>query len=328
MILVTGGAGYIGSHLVKRLQDQNKEVVVFDNFEKGHKWAVKDVQVVEGDLRNEKDIDYVFENYKIDEVYHFAAFSLVGESMKEPYKYFKNNISGTLNLLNSMQKHKSRYIVFSSTAAVYGEPKIVPITEDQPKNPTNIYGQSKLMVEEILNWYSKLDIIRYVALRYFNAAGAYFDGSIGEVHEPETHLIPLVLETALGKRDKLYVYGDDYPTKDGTPIRDYIHVMDLIEAHILAMKWMKENEKSDVFNLGNGQGFSVLEVIKASEKVTSKKINYQVVERRPGDPAVLIASSKKAEEILNWHPQHKELEKIISDAWNWHRNKDKKGLGG
>jgi UDP-glucose 4-epimerase len=328
MILVTGGAGYIGSHLVKRLQDQNKEVVVFDNFEKGHKWAVKDVQVVEGDLRNEKDIDYVFENYKIDEVYHFAAFSLVGESMKEPYKYFKNNISGTLNLLNSMQKHKSRYIVFSSTAAVYGEPKIVPITENQPKNPTSIYGQSKLIVEEILNWYSKLDIIKYVALRYFNAAGAYSDGSIGEAHEPETHLIPLVLETALGKRDKLYVYGDDYPTKDGTPIRDYIHVMDLIEAHILAMKWMKENEKSDVFNLGNGQGFSVLEVIKASEKVTSKKINYQVVERRPGDPAVLIASSKKAEEILNWHPQNKELEKIISDAWKWHKNKDKNVLGG
>ncbi|MBL5980793.1 UDP-galactose-4-epimerase [Petrotoga sp. 8T1HF07.NaAc.6.1] len=328
MILVTGGAGYIGSHLVKRLQDQNKEVVVFDNFEKGHKWAVKDVQVVEGDLRNEKDIDYVFENYKIDEVYHFAAFSLVGESMKEPYKYFKNNICGTLNLLNSMQKHKSRYIVFSSTAAVYGEPEKVPITEDQPKNPTNIYGQSKLMIEDILNWYSKLDIIRYVALRYFNAAGAYYDGSIGEAHEPETHLIPLVLETALGKRDKLYVYGNDYPTKDGTPVRDYIHVMDLIEAHILAMKWMKENEKSDVFNLGNGQGFTVLEVIKTAEKVTSKKINYEVVERRPGDPAVLIASSKKAEEVLNWHPQNKELEKIILDAWNWHKNKDKNVLGG
>jgi UDP-glucose 4-epimerase len=328
MILVTGGAGYIGSHLVKRLQDQNKEVVVFDNFEKGHKWAVKDVQVVEGDLRNEKDIDYAFENYKIDEVYHFAAFSLVGESMTEPNKYFKNNICGTLNLLKSMQKHKCRYIVFSSTAAVYGEPEKVPITEDQPKNPTNIYGQSKLMIEDILNWYSKLDIIRYVALRYFNAAGAYYDGSIGEAHEPETHLIPLVLETALGKRDKLYVYGNDYPTKDGTPVRDYIHVMDLIEAHILAMKWMKENEKSDVFNLGNGQGFTVLEVIKTAEKVTSKKINYEVVERRPGDPAVLIASSKKAEEVLNWHPQNKELEKIISDAWKWHKNKDKNVLGG
>jgi UDP-glucose 4-epimerase len=248
--------------------------------------------------------------------------------MTEPNKYFKNNICGTLNLLKSMQKHKCRYIVFSSTAAVYGEPEKVPITEDQPKNPTNIYGQSKLMIEDILNWYSKLDIIRYVALRYFNAAGAYYDGSIGEAHEPETHLIPLVLETALGKRDKLYVYGNDYPTKDGTPVRDYIHVMDLIEAHILAMKWMKENEKSDVFNLGNGQGFTVLEVIKTAEKVTSKKINYEVVERRPGDPAVLIASSKKAEEVLNWHPQNKELEKIISDAWKWHKNKDKNVLGG
>lgn len=321
MILVTGGAGYIGSHLVKKLKEENKDLIVFDNFEKGHRWAVNDVEVVEGDLRNEKDVENLFENYKIDEIFHFAAFSLVGESMKEPDKYFKNNVCGTLNLLKAMKKHGTRYIVFSSTAAVYGEPENIPITEDQKKEPTNVYGQSKLMIEDALKWYSNLDIIRYVALRYFNAAGAYPDGSIGEDHDPETHLIPIVLETALGNREKMYVYGNDYPTKDGTPVRDYIHVMDLIDAHIQAMEWMKKNNQSDVFNLGNGQGFTVLEVIKTAEKVTKRKINYEITSRRPGDPAVLIASSNKSKKILNWEPQYPQLEKIISDAWNWHKNR-------
>lgn len=321
MILVTGGAGYIGSHLVKKLKEENKDLIVFDNFEKGHRWAVNDVEVVEGDLRNEKDVENLFENYKIDEIFHFAAFSLVGESMKEPDKYFKNNVCGTLNLLKAMKKHGTRYIVFSSTAAVYGEPENIPITEDQKKEPTNVYGQSKLMIEDALKWYSNLDIIRYVALRYFNAAGAYPDGSIGEDHDPETHLIPIVLEAALGNREKMYVYGNDYPTKDGTPVRDYIHVMDLIDAHIQAMEWMKKNNQSDVFNLGNGQGFTVLEVIKTAEKVTKRKINYEITSRRSGDPAVLIASSNKSKKILNWEPQYPQLEKIISDAWNWHKNR-------
>ncbi|WP_121957219.1 UDP-glucose 4-epimerase GalE [Petrotoga sp. 9PWA.NaAc.5.4] len=318
MILVTGGAGYIGSHLVKVLQEQNKEVVVFDNFEKGHQWAVKGAHIVNGDLRNQEDIDQVFERYNIEEVYHFAAYSLVGESMQEPTKYFKNNVCGTLNLINSMLNNQVKYIVFSSTAAVYGDPKTIPITEDQPKEPTNVYGQTKLMIEETLEWFSRLNKIRYVALRYFNAAGAYYDGSIGEAHDPETHLIPIILETALGKREKLFVYGNDYPTKDGTPVRDYIHVMDLIDAHIKAMQWMKENDKSNVFNLGNGSGFTVLEVIKAVERVTSKKINYEITFRRPGDPAVLVASSEKAKKTLNWLPKYQDLEKIISDAWNWH----------
>ncbi|PNR96641.1 UDP-glucose 4-epimerase [Petrotoga sp. 9PWA.NaAc.5.4] len=317
-MLVTGGAGYIGSHLVKVLQEQNKEVVVFDNFEKGHQWAVKGAHIVNGDLRNQEDIDQVFERYNIEEVYHFAAYSLVGESMQEPTKYFKNNVCGTLNLINSMLNNQVKYIVFSSTAAVYGDPKTIPITEDQPKEPTNVYGQTKLMIEETLEWFSRLNKIRYVALRYFNAAGAYYDGSIGEAHDPETHLIPIILETALGKREKLFVYGNDYPTKDGTPVRDYIHVMDLIDAHIKAMQWMKENDKSNVFNLGNGSGFTVLEVIKAVERVTSKKINYEITFRRPGDPAVLVASSEKAKKTLNWLPKYQDLEKIISDAWNWH----------
>lgn len=320
MILVTGGAGYIGSHLVKVLQEQNKEVVVFDNFEKGHQWAVKGAHIVKGDLRNQEDIDQAFERYNIEEVYHFAAYSLVGESMQEPIKYFKNNVCGTLNLINSMLNNQVKYIVFSSTAAVYGDPKTIPITEDQPKEPTNVYGQTKLMIEETLDWFSRLNKIRYVALRYFNAAGAYYDGSIGEAHNPETHLIPIILETALGKREKLFVYGNDYPTKDGTPVRDYIHVMDLIDAHIKAMQWMKENDKSNVFNLGNGSGFTVLEVIKAVERVTSKKINYEITFRRPGDPAALVASSEKAKKTLNWLPKYQDLEKIISDAWNWHIN--------
>lgn len=324
MILVTGGGGYIGSHLVKKLKEDGEKVVVFDNFERGHKWAVKDVDVVEGDLRDKEDINKVFNNYDIKEVYHFAAYSLVGESMQDPMKYFKGNVCGTLNLIDAMIEYNTRYIVFSSSAAVYGNPEKVPITEEQPKNPTNVYGQSKLMIENILEWFSRLDKIRYVALRYFNAAGAYYDGSIGEAHDPETHLIPIVLQTALGKREKVYIYGNDYPTKDGTPVRDYIHVMDLIDAHIKAMKWMRSNNKSDAFNLGNGRGFTVLEVIETAKKITSKDIDYEITSRRSGDPAVLVASCEKAQRVLGWTPKNPELEKIILDAWKWHKNYEQK----
>lgn len=319
MILVTGGGGYIGSHLVKKLKEDGKEVVVFDNFERGHKWAVKDLDVVEGDLRNKEDIKKVFNNYNIDEVYHFAAYSLVGESMENPMKYFKGNVYGTLNLIEAMIEYNVRYIVFSSSAAVYGNPEKIPITEDQPKNPTSVYGQSKLMIEEILEWFSRLNKIRYVALRYFNAAGAYYDGSIGEAHDPETHLIPIVLQTAAGKREKVFIYGNDYPTKDGTPVRDYIHVMDLIDAHIKAMEWMKSKDESEVFNLGNGKGFTVLEVLETAKKVTSKDIDFEITSRRPGDPAVLVASCERAKKLLGWTPKSSDLEKIILDAWRWHK---------
>ncbi|WP_368487442.1 UDP-glucose 4-epimerase GalE [Clostridium sp. BJN0013] len=319
-ILVCGGAGYIGSHMVVELLERGKEIVVLDNFEKGHKPAVLGGKIYYGDLRDESAVDKVFKENKIESVIDFAAYSLVGESVSEPLKYFENNVGGTLNLLKSMRKYEVKYIVFSSTAATYGEPKNIPIFEDDSTYPTNPYGESKLTVEKLLKWSDRAYGIKYAALRYFNAAGAHISGLIGEDHDPETHLIPIILQVALKKRDKIFIFGDNYNTKDGTCVRDYVHVMDLANAHLLALDKIIEDEESKIYNLGNGRGFSVKEVIEASREVTGQKIKAEIAPRREGDPAVLIASSKKAEEELHWKPKYNSLETIIETAWKWHKN--------
>jgi len=316
-ILVTGGAGYIGSHVVKDLLQKNFKVVVLDNFSRGHKEAILTPFFEKVDLRDRVELRKVFEKYDIDAVMHFAALSTVGDSMKDPGKYYENNILGGLNLLEMMKDFGVRYFIFSSTAAVYGEPKVIPIPEEHPKNPTNVYGSSKLMFEDILKWYDNIYGIKYVSLRYFNAAGADLEGEIGEDHRPETHLIPIVLQTALGHREFVEIYGVDYPTSDGTCIRDYIHVLDLSEAHILALEALFEGMESKVYNLGNERGYSVREVINIAEKVVGKKIPVREGPRRAGDPAVLIASSEKIKKELNWTPKYNDLEFIIQTAWNW-----------
>ena len=319
-ILVCGGAGYIGSHMIAELLENKKEVIVLDNFEKGHRSAILGGKVYEGDLRDDNILDRVFEENQIEAVIDFAAYSLVGESVDEPLKYFDNNVGGTLNLLKAMRKHNVKYVVFSSTAATYGEPKSIPILENAVTYPTNPYGESKLTVEKILKWSDRAYGIKYAALRYFNAAGAHVNGTIGEDHRPETHLIPIILQVALKKRDKIFIFGDDYNTEDGTCVRDYVHVTDLANAHLLALnKIMKENE-SKIYNLGNGKGFSVKEVIEVSRKVTGEKIEAEIAPRRQGDPAVLVASSKKAQGELGWKPKYNSLENIIGTAWNWHKN--------
>jgi len=320
-ILVLGGAGYIGSHAVYQLIDRGYEVVVVDNLQTGHKKAVHPkATFYEGDIRNRDFLNNVFHNEQIDGVIHFAANSLVGESMVDPLKYYDNNVYGTQILLEAMRNAGVRHIVFSSTAATYGEPESVPITENMPTVPTNTYGETKLTMEKMMAWCEKAFDLKYVALRYFNVAGARGTGEIGEDHHPETHLIPVVLETALGKREYITVFGEDYPTKDGTCIRDYIHVEDLIDAHILALNYLQNGGESSVFNLGSSQGFSVKEIIDMARKVTGKEIPAKIGERRPGDPSVLIASSKKAKNILGWNPTKTNIEQIIKDAWNWHSN--------
>lgn len=320
-ILVCGGAGYIGSHAVRTLLAKNKEVVVVDNMQTGHVEAVpENVKLELGDLRDKEFIDRVFKNNKIDGVIQFAADSLVGESMIVPDKYFENNVMGTMNLLNAMKKYGVKNIVFSSTAATYGEPKRVPIVETDETNPTNPYGESKLMVEKMLKWYDSAYGIKYTALRYFNVAGAYETGEIGEDHSPETHLIPIILQVALGKREKIGIYGDDYPTEDGTCIRDYVHVMDLVDAHILALDRLAKGNDSAIYNLGNGEGFSVKEVIEAARRVTKHPIPAEVSPRRAGDPARLVASSEKAIKELGWKPKYSSLEDMIATAWKWHKN--------
>ncbi|MGB9857210.1 MAG: UDP-glucose 4-epimerase GalE [Dictyoglomaceae bacterium] len=316
-ILVTGGAGYIGSHVVKDLIKKGYEVIVIDNLEKGHKSAVKSQHFYQIDLKNKEKLDELFKSFKIKGILHFAASSLVGESMINPGKYYENNILGGLNLLECMIKNNVDIFIFSSTAAVYGEPKIIPIPEDHPTVPTNVYGSSKLMFEEILKWYSRIFGIRYISLRYFNAAGCDIEGELGEDHRPETHLIPLVLKTALGQREYVEIYGIDYPTPDGTCIRDYIHISDLSSAHILALEALLLGKDSEVYNLGNSKGFSVREVIKTAEKVVGKKIPVKEGPKRPGDPAVLIASSEKIKRDLGWDPKYTDLEDIIESAWKW-----------
>ena len=320
-VLVCGGAGYIGSHAVARLIEQGNDVIVVDNLQKGHREAVwPGAKLCVGDLRDSEFLDRVFSENSIEAVMHFAADSLVGESVEEPLKYYENNVYGTLCLLKAMRKHGVDKIVFSSTAATYGEPENIPILEDDRTFPTNPYGETKLAVEKMLKWADKAYGIKHVVLRYFNVAGAHESGRIGEDHSPETHLIPIILQVALGKREKIYIFGDDYDTHDGTCIRDYIHVMDLVDAHILAIKKLESKFQSDIYNLGNGSGFTVKEVIDATRKITGHLIPAELAPRRAGDPAKLVASSKKAMSELGWVPKYNSLEKIIETAWIWHKN--------
>ena len=320
-ILVCGGAGYIGSHAVHQLVEKGEDVVIVDNLQTGHRSAINPkAKFYEGDIRNSEVLDKIFTENKIEAVIHFAANSLVGESVEKPLKYFNNNVYGMQVLLEGMVKNGVDKIVFSSTAATYGEPEKVPIEEDDRTQPTNPYGESKLIMEKMMKWVSRANGVRFVSLRYFNAAGALEDGSIGEDHHPESHLIPLILQVPLGKRDHITVFGDDYPTPDGTCLRDYIHVIDLADAHILALNYLRDGGESNIFNLGNGQGFSVKEMISAAEKVTGQKIKTEIGSRRAGDPAQLIASSEKARKILHWNPKFADVEKVISTAWTWHKN--------
>ena len=321
MILVCGGAGYIGSHAVRQLIDKGEEVIIVDNLETGHRDAVHHkAKFYNVDIRNEEELDKVFLENKIDEVIHFAANSLVGESMTNPLKYFNNNVHGTEILLKTMIKHNVKKIVFSSTAATYGEPKNIPILESDETNPTNAYGETKLCMEKMMKWADKAHGVKYISLRYFNVAGAHISGEIGEDHNPETHLIPLILQVPLGKREFISIFGDDYDTHDGTCIRDYIHVTDLADAHILAVQKLREGSDSNIYNLGSGNGFTVKEMIEAARKVTGHEIPAKVCERRAGDPAKLVASSIKAREELGWQPKFENVEAMISSAWNWHKN--------
>lgn len=319
MILVLGGAGYIGSHAVKMLLDAGETVGVVDNLETGHLAAVDTrAKFYNVDLRDLNAFESVFTENEVESIIHFSANSLVGESVSLPIKYFENNVAGAVNVLKLMEKYGVKRIVFSSTAAVYGEPKQVPILEDSETLPTSPYGESKLMMEKMFKWADLAHGIRFVSLRYFNVAGADQSGDIGEAHGVETHLIPLVLQVPLGKRKEITIFGDDYPTKDGTCIRDYIHVTDLIDAHMRALDYLRQGHGSEIFNLGSGDGFSVKEIIDVARKVTGHEIPAVIAARRAGDPSTLIASSEKAERLLGWKPKYNDVETIVKDAWNWH----------
>lgn len=319
-ILVLGGAGYIGSHTVYELIDAGNEVVIIDNLETGHMKAVHpQAKFYKGDLRDRAFVDSVLDTEKnIDAVIHFAANSLVGESMVNPLKYYDNNLCGTKVMLESLVAHGIDKVVFSSTAATYGEPQSIPIVETDPTRPTNCYGETKLSMERMFYWTGVAHNLRFVSLRYFNACGAHISGQIGEDHNPETHLIPLILQAASGKRDHISIFGTDYNTVDGTCVRDYIHVTDLAQAHILAVRYLMDGNKSDIFNLGNGVGFTVRQVIDEARKVTGVDIKVVEEGRRAGDPATLIASSDKAKSVLGWKPEYADLSKIIETAWKWH----------
>ncbi len=321
-ILVVGGAGYIGSHTNLTLYESGYKTVVFDSLVHGHRDLVKCGEFVMGDLNSEDDINAVFANYRIDTVIHFAAYAYVGESVMDPQKYYINNVSNTLNLLRTMMKHGVKKVVFSSTCAIYGIPEQVPIDEFAKTEPINPYGQGKLMVENILFDYSKAYGLKYVSLRYFNAAGADPQGRIGERHSPETHLIPLAIRAVVHPGSPLVIFGTDYETPDGTCVRDYIHVSDLAKAHVLALEHLANDGSSAVFNLGNSRGHSVLEVINSIEKVTGQKVNYRLADRRPGDPPILVGDSNKIAKELAWKPEYSSLDFIISTAWNWHGKHD------
>lgn len=328
MILVTGGAGYIGSHCVLALLKKNYDVVVFDSLDTGHIETIEtlskfgNLSFIKGNLQNLDEIERVFENHKVDAVIHFAAFSQVGESVKNPQKYYYNNVFGTLNLLNAMLNHNVKKIVFSSTAATYGEPEYVPIDEKHPQMPINPYGNSKLMVERIMDDYDKAYGLKSVRLRYFNVAGADKDCNIGEFHEPETHLIPNILKSTFSGGKTFEMYGQDYDTKDGTCVRDYINIEDLISAHLLALKYLNEGGNTNFFNLGTNDGNSVKEVFGECEKVTGKNIPVKQMPRRAGDPATLVADNTKAKQILNWLPQNN-LENSIQTAYRWEQKLQK-----
>lgn len=318
-ILVVGGAGYIGSHTNKILNQQGYHTVVLDNLSYGHREFVKWGQFVQGDMADEALLDSIFQNHEISAVMHFSAFIAVGESVQKPGLYYDNNVSKTITLLNKMVQHKIPYFIFSSTCAIMGEPQYLPLDENHPRNPINPYGWSKFMVEQILEDFQKAHGLKSTILRYFNASGADPDAEVGEQHDPETHLIPLILDAALGVRESITIFGDDYTTRDGTCVRDYIHVNDLARAHVLALNWMIENQASNDFNLGNGEGFTVREIIEVVEKITGKSVPITMGERRQGDAAALIGSSLKARQILGWMPELNQIEDIVSTAWNWHK---------
>ena len=319
-ILVTGGAGYVGSHTVRAMLEAGYHVVVADNLSTGFRAAVPAAcRFYEGDIRDAAFLARLFEQENIDGVIHFAAFSQVGESGKLPLRYYDNNVSGTRVLLEQMTAHDVGTIVFSSSAAVYGEPEQIPIEETAALDPTNCYGETKRVMERMMCWTAAATGLRYAALRYFNACGAHMSGKIGEAHDPETHLIPIILQVPNGRRDHVSIYGDDYPTRDGTCVRDYIHVTDLASAHILAAEYLMNGGENNVFNLGNGVGFTVKEIIDTAEKVVGKPIKCEMAPRRAGDPAQLVASSEKAKTVLGWKPKYDDIETIIGSAWNWHK---------
>lgn len=318
-VLVLGGAGYIGSHAVNQLITKGYDVAVVDNLKTGHKESLPDkARFYQGDIRDKVFMEDIFTKENIEGVIHFAASSLVGESMEIPLDYFNNNVYGTQVVLEVMEKYNVKSIIFSSSAATYGEPKVIPIEETAATNPESTYGETKLMMEKMLKWCDRAYDMRFVALRYFNVAGAKLDGTIGEDHNPESHLLPIILQTALGQREKFTIYGEDYETPDGTCIRDYVHVVDLIDAHILALEYLQAGNSSNTFNLGSSTGFSVKQMLEAAREVTGKEIPAAVVSRRAGDPSTLIAASDKAREVLGWEPQYTEINKIIESAWNWH----------
>jgi len=318
-VLVTGGAGYIGSHCCKALSQRGFNPITIDNLVYGHKHFVKWGEFFKGDVGNAAHLKKCFSRYKIEALMHFAAYAYVGESVENPLKYYENNVRNTLELLRTALENDVKYIVFSSTCATYGEPQRIPIDEDHPLSPINPYGRTKRMIEEILKDYQAAFGLNYMSLRYFNAAGADPDAEVGEDHHPETHLIPLVLDVAASKRPAIKVFGTDYQTPDGTCIRDYIHVTDLARAHLMALERLLGGAGSNVYNLGNGQGFSVLEVIEHAKKITGKAIPVENADRRPGDPPVLIASNEKAVKELGWKPQYADLDDIIGTAWKWHQ---------
>lgn len=317
-VLVTGGAGYIGSHTVRKLINEKNDVIVFDNLSRGHIESLpREADFEKVDLQNEEALKNAIYKYDFDSVIHFAAFAYVGESVENPSLYYNNNVKGTLNLLTALKDKGIKKFVFSSTCSVYGNPDRMPISEETKTNPINPYARTKLMIENILSDFDNAYKMKYTALRYFNAAGACDDGEIGESHFPEPHLIPIIMQTALELREKVNIYGDDYTTEDGTCIRDYIHVSDLADAHIKALEYLERGSSSDVINLGTGKGYSVKEIIEKAREITGKEIKSEIISRRPGDPAVLIADNKKAAEVLGWKPQYG-LEEILKTAWRWH----------
>ncbi|NLT50660.1 MAG: UDP-glucose 4-epimerase GalE [Ignavibacteria bacterium] len=319
-VAVTGGAGYIGSHFIRELVKNNDDIFVIDNLIRGHKESLpRKVNFIEMNINNNNGIFPLFCKEKFDAVVHFAAFAYVGESVEDPGLYYENNVIGSINLIKAAADAGIKKFIFSSTCSLYGNPETVPITEKESIKPLNPYAKTKHIIENVLQDFEKSAGINYVALRYFNAAGAHISGEIGESHQPEPHLIPLVLQTALGKRDQIYIFGDDYKTADGTCIRDYIHVTDLAKAHLLALNYLNSGKKSEIINLGTGSGYSVKEIIRISEKVTGRKIKYSVAPRREGDPAILVADNSYAQKILGWKPEFN-LEQIISTAWKWHQN--------
>jgi UDP-glucose 4-epimerase len=319
-VLVCGGAGYIGSHTVELLIENDEKVVIYDTLEKGHKKSVTGGEFIRGDIRDTERLMGVFKKYDIEAVINFAAYIEAGESVKDPLKYYANNVLGSIGLLSAMKDAGVKKLVFSSSAAVYGDPKNIPISETDRTEPINPYGETKLAVEKMLKWTDISYGIKYVALRYFNAAGAHKNGSMGEDHDPETHLIPIVLLNALGKREGLKIFGDDYDTEDGTCVRDYIHVSDLAQAHCKALDKLRRDDKGGIYNLGNCRGFSNRQIVKTACEVTGIKIPYEIAGRREGDPAILVASSDKAKTELGWEPEFTELGDIISSAWKWHKN--------